>query len=430
MRQARLDRLDEACLNLGSPSEPWSVHLEVRVEGSLEPDRLREAIRQTMLTHPIARARIADWKSTDFHYWWLIPDEPGDAPLTIVDCPTAEDVANARADLQSHVPDLQNSTFEVVLAQSIGGDYLMLNLHHAAGDGMSSYRLMNSFIRNYAGQPDPVPDFDAVAARDVEKIIGSRKLRERLIRGKSLLGHLAQMTTPCARIAPSGEERPGYRFELLRIPRDESAAIMANRPEGATVNDLILGALTVAIRRWNDARSVAPRRIAITMPVNIRPKEWQYEVIGNFASYVTAHFSRTCQADLRTATQCAYQRTAIIKRNRAQGIMVDLLNVENYLPAGVKALLSSRPIVGDRAVDTAMLSNLGLLKNPDVLGGRAVNVTELWFSPPCTMPMGVGVGTVTIDGEMFLTVRYRHPQFDEASAAEFTALFHDVLQGR
>jgi hypothetical protein len=45
------------------------------------------------------------------------------------------------------------------------------------------------------------------------------------------------------------------------------------------------------------------------------------------------------------------------------------------------------------------------------------------------MPMGIGVGAVTVDGKMFITVRYRHPQFDAAAAEQFTDLLHAVLLG-
>ncbi|CAM3576299.1 condensation domain-containing protein [Smaragdicoccus niigatensis] len=431
MRQARLDFLDEACLNLGSDIEPWSVHFEVRVDGSLDAERVRDAVRQAMAIHPIARARIADWAATDTRYWWHIPDVPGEPTFSIAECASLEDVDKVRSALQSHVPDIRRrGTFEVVLAKSSGGDYLMLNLHHAAGDGMSSYRLMNSIIRNYAGQPDPVPDFDPVTARNVRKLVGARRLVERAVRLRSLLGHLSISSLDPARVAiERGHNEAGYGFHLLKIDRDESARIMSARPDGATVNDLLLAALAVTIRRWNDAHGKRRRRISITMPFNVRPPEWQYEVIGNFASYVTAHIKRGEQSALVAATKAALRRTTTIKTNRTQGVLVDLLAMGTLLPAGIKAgLIAKRPIVGDRAVDTAMLSNLGRLANPDVLGGNAVDVTELWFSPPCTMPMGIGVGAVTVDGEMFLTVRYRHPQFDAAAAQEFSDLFREVLR--
>jgi NRPS condensation-like uncharacterized protein len=307
----------------------------------------------------------------------------------------------------------------------------MLNLHHGAGDGMSSYRLMTSIIRNYAGQPDPVPAFDPVKARNVRALVGSRRLKERMIRARSLFGHLSISSLNPARVATErGHEESGYGFHVLKIGREESTRIMAARPEGATVNDLLLGALAVTIRRWNDARNKRTQRISITMPFNVRPPEWQYEVIGNFASYVTAHLKRGEQTDLMMATKAALRRTSTIKKNRTQGVLVDLLAMGTLLPAGIKAgLISKRPLVGDRAVDTAMLSNLGRLANPEVLGGNAVDVTELWFSPPCTMPMGIGVGAVTVDGEMFLTLRYRHPQFDAPAAQEFSELLREVLLG-
>ena len=432
MRRAPLDRLDEACLNLGSTSEPWTVHLEARVEGRLDADRLRAAIRSAMVTHPIARARIEPWKRTALRYWWLIPDEPGEPPLTVVTCPTSDDVEKARNALVSHAPDLVNSgVFEALLVHADGGDYLMLNLHHAAGDGAAALRFLVSIIRSYAGLPDPVPDFDPVTARNVRKLIGARSVKDRWVRSTALARHLAANTRRPARVATeNGRDVDGYGCRFIRISAQEYKTAFANWPPGVTINDLLLGALTLSIRRWNDAHGVAKaRRISTTMPVNVRPKEWQFEVFGNFASYVTVHIKKREQADLAAATKAAHTRTTRIKKFRAQGIIVDALKVRKFVPAGLKTVLNTKPIVGDRAVDTTWMTNLGKVNLDDSFGGDAGEVTELWLSPPGTMPMGACVGVITHGGDMFVALRYRNAQFDAEAADRFAELFRETLLG-
>ncbi len=422
MRKVRLDRLDETCLNVGSADEPWTIHLEVRIDGQFDDERLRAAIRQAMVTHPIARAHLKPVKPATFRYFWLIPDEPGDVPLTIV---SGEPVAAVRDRVVSQAPDLTVSTFTATAVHAGGGDYLLLVLHHAAGDGVAAYRLMTSILRNYSGEPDPVPDFDQVAVRNVRKLVGARGIKDRLQRTRLLGRHVIISARRPARVEPqNGTPTAGYGCHPIFFTAEETQKIVANRPDGVTVNDLLLGGLAMTVRRWNDEREVKPRRVTITMPMNVRPPEWQYEVFGNFASYVSIRVMKKEQTGLADAAIGAHARTSVLKAHRAQGIIVDIAKMSRILPDKLKRMLADRPFVGDRAVDTTWLTNLGRLDAP------GMKITELWFSPPGTVPMGATVGAVTVDGELSLTLRYRHPQFDAVAAAEFADLYRDILLGR
>jgi hypothetical protein len=54
-------------------------------------------------------------------------------------------------------------------------------------------------------------------------------------------------------------------------------------------------------------------------------------------------------------------------------------------------------------------------------------VREFWFSPPGRMPLGASLGAATLDDRLFVTLRYRHAQFDAEAAEEFLATFKDTL---
>ncbi|MGH4012162.1 MAG: hypothetical protein ACRDTH_29050 [Pseudonocardiaceae bacterium] len=47
----------EAIRLLDSPSEPWSIQLELRVSGWLDESRLRAALGEALAHHPMTRAR-------------------------------------------------------------------------------------------------------------------------------------------------------------------------------------------------------------------------------------------------------------------------------------------------------------------------------------------------------------------------------------
>jgi len=90
-----LNLLDELYLHLDRDTEPWSVHLEVGVEGRVEAGWLADAILAGARRHPLARARLSPTRAIDFGYRWEIADELGEAPLEVAGCDDAAAVAAA-----------------------------------------------------------------------------------------------------------------------------------------------------------------------------------------------------------------------------------------------------------------------------------------------------------------------------------------------
>src|SRR3954451_17945511 len=198
---AQLNILDELYLHLDREDEPWSVQLEVQAEGRIDADRLASATREAAARHPVARARLSDTRGTDIRYHWEIADELEDVPLEVVDCPDDGALECERRRVLAAAPDLTSAPpFTLTLVHSDSGDSLILNLHHAAGDGIGALRLMRSILRAYAGEEDPMPDVDPIEARDIGSIV-SGSLTDRLSRGRALVEHLARFATPQASIA-------------------------------------------------------------------------------------------------------------------------------------------------------------------------------------------------------------------------------------
>jgi NRPS condensation-like uncharacterized protein len=417
-----LNRLDELFLALDRGEEPWIVHFEVRVSGRLDADRIAEAIRAAALRHPLARARLADWRYSDCSYRWEIADELVDVPLEIAECADESALAAAREQLLSHSPSLDAAPpFTMLLAHGPAGDSLALNLHHAAGDGIGAARLMISILRAYAGTEDPVPPLDPLAVRDVHALAGATSVAERVARIRALTRHAARQWPPPARVAvDGGEDRPAYGVELLAFSREDTAAVCARRTDDTTVNDVLLAALAVTVRRWNADHGRTAGRVTMSMPVNLRPGEWRTDVVGNFASYVTV--SGSVADDLAGALEDIGRQTRTIKRDGLAGLVVDMLAGYSVLPIAAKRRLPDLiSLNSDTVVDTVSLSNLG------TLAPMGDEVEAVWFSPPAQMPLGAALGVVTHDDRLHLTLRYRHAQFDAPAARAFAQLYRDVL---
>ncbi|MDX6658147.1 MAG: hypothetical protein QOH62_2940 [Solirubrobacteraceae bacterium] len=425
-----LNLLDEHFLNLDDEREPWSIQLEVRVGGRLDPERLSAAIAAAIRRHPLARARLASWEPSDRAYRWEIADRRDEVPLTVAACPHETLLADARERLFGVSPALEDAPpFAVVLAQGPDGDSILLNLHHAAGDGVSAVRLMRSILRAYAGEEDPVPELDPLGVRDVLALAGARSLEERIVRGYALALNAVRQLTPTARVArEGGDGRPGYGFELLALSAEETREVRSKQGPDTTVNDVLLAALAVAISRWNASRSRWPGRIALTMPVNLRPAAWHDEVIGNFASYVTVSLGFCEHQELQRALEVTGERTRRIKQDGLAGLVIDLLVGPSRLPVRAKRRLKDLiPLTGNAVVDTASLSNLGVLDEWPWLGDDAGTVEAVWFSPPGRMPLGTAFGATTVGGRLHVTLRYAHAQFGQAGARAFADLYRSLL---
>jgi len=431
MENVPLNPLDELFLHLDHREEPWGIHFEVRIAGRFDADRLAAAVAAAAARHPIARARLASWRGSDLGYHWEIADVL-DTPVTIVDCADEAELAAVRERLYCVSPSLAVAPpFIVVLARSAAGDSLLLNLHHAAGDGLGAARLVLSILRAYVGAEDPLPALDPLEARDVDALTGAVSPAERRERRRAVWRQAADdwQAGPPARLARAGgADYPGYGFELIALSAEETEVVSSHRTAGTTINDVLLAGLAVAIERWNREHHRPTHRIALTMPVNLRPPEWRTEVLANLASYTTVSVGRGQRDDLATALEAAVKGTRTIKEHGLAGTVVDQLRRLRTLPVRVKQRLPALiPLTGNVVVDTASLSNLGVLDAFPWLGDDAGVVKAVWVSPPNRMPLGASFGAATLDGRLHLTLRYRRAQFDGAAATAFARLYRDVL---
>jgi NRPS condensation-like uncharacterized protein len=424
--------VDQWVFHLDQEPEPWSVHCEVRVPGRLDGDRIAAAALAATGRHPMARARMAGFRRRDRRYYWEITGAVDHLPLEILDCPDDAGLADARDRLESMHVNLDSSPpFALTLAHRPGGDTLILNLHHAAADGIGAYRLVTSIARAYAGHDDPVPGVDPLTVRDLRVHAGARSLRDTALRAGELRDRLSQGAA--ARIAAQGGlgGATGYRFQLLRLGREETEAVMAQRREPATVNDLLVAALAVAIRRFNSQHRLPTGRVRVKVPVNLRPDAWSEEVLANILSFVSVSVPEGEQTDLATAQLAVAARMRELKEPRLSGMMIDLLRLSGVAPVGVRHFLARtvRGPIAPKVADTVILSNLGKFPAPLDFGEGAGAATELWFSPPAQMPLGVAIGAASLHDELFLTLRYSPRQFDHRGAAAFAATWREVLLG-
>lgn len=433
MQRVPFNLLDDAFHNIERPHEPWSIHFELAFEGRFDPLRLAAGLRHALQQHPMARARMEPYRPGSVRFWWEVPDAPDHVPLTVVPAPSEEEVARTRESLVSRqVPASFSPGFLVYLVQAPSGDRLMVNLAHVLADGMSTFRILTSMLRHYAAEPDPLPPVDPLAVRDLKVLAGTRSLPELGRRLKLLLEHLAVSTRSPARLAPqhaaaAHAQARGYGCLPMTLDAEQTRRLMARRIKPATVNDLVLAGMLKAIADWNRAHGARQARVSSMMPMNLRPADWWFEVVGNYSSYVSISLPPDRQASLADAAACVCEQTQRLKEAGASGILIDVLEVPKFLPALLKARLRDiTPTLGRNLVDSTWVTNLGRLAALPRLAD-AGTVTEIAFSPPAPEPMGVTVGVASLGDCLSLTLRYRKSVMDAAAAQDFAVLLRHTL---
>jgi NRPS condensation-like uncharacterized protein len=404
--------LDEANYLLDSVAEPWSVHLEVRLGGTVDEDRLRHAVGMALARYPRARARATISSRWRARYEWEITSVPQVDPLEVVVCFDDEALQSARTDLQNMSVPLDTSPpLRIRLARHRDGDAVMLNLHHAAGDGIAALDLLRCIACAYAGRHNPVP---AVPPQDVEVPASTGRWAQ----FRAVVGELCQVGRRAVHLVPiGGNDRAGYGLYHLVLDAAQTAALSTHAAAGTTVNDLLLAGLHMALNSWHAEHGGAAGRLSVLMPVNLRPKSNWYAGFGNVTFMVPVATRLEDRSDPTAIVTTIQRRTRRIKDERTPAAMVSLLEVLHHLPLSTKRNIA-RLVTGERMMPTAILSNLGRL-DEGLHFGPGLRAREVWFSPPTRMPMGLAVGSVTAEGRLQLVFRYRRPLFGPAEVAAF-----------
>ena len=422
---------DEAIFHLETADEPWGIHFEMRFSGRLDWQRLYAGLTRAVELHPMTRACQVAFQPSDRNYYWKIRPSPGVVPLLVADCADDADLATLRNNmLDTLIPTTRPPLLMAALARCPDGDRLLFIFSHVAGDGIGSLRVLRSVAAAYAGRQDPVPRLDLAEVRDLPKQLAANTAGELIPRICELLAYGANaLSAPAARVAEDGaREKPGYGCCFLRLDAEETASLKPRRYGPSTVNDLLLAALHKTIDTWNGRRDAPCERIGVMMPLNMRPPERPYEGFGNISLFISVSTNERDREDAGRLMVRIREQTERFKQGGGAAF-IEVMAKSSLLPVGIKQTLPILlPLTKDRFVETSNLSNLGRLKEtlsfgPDA-GGEPV---ELWFSPPCKMPIGVSFGIVTLRGCLHVAMRYRHSIFSAAAAASFMDLYREIL---
>lgn len=412
------------------PDSALTMQFELRVSGSIDVSRLTGAVGAALEAHPMSRARLASPRFLLRSPRWEVVEANTDGVVTAVDCADESSMTRIRDDFYGRNPDLRASpAVRVLLARRRGGDSLLFGIHHALMDGIGAIRWVNSVARAYAGLPDPLPDIDPIAARDVFAVAGDRAATS--VSG----GRARRPTGPVSAVAGIGPpDALGSGIVHASLSPDECARLDPSRygPE-TTVNDLLLASLHLTIDRWNASKGRETRWISVIVPANVRPAAWGNEVA---VMLVIADRNYSSPEDRASPDSLVTAVTAQMVRMRSGPGFARILTrstfVRRLILDVVLPLIVYRPELVPRVVkgpiDTMVFANMGRIeKKISGFGPEAGHLTEFWASPPVSRYMRLGMDAVFLRGSLHLALRYSRTLFDEEGAGAFLASFRRTL---
>lgn len=376
----------------------WGVHVEARVAGRLDDTRMRKAF-DTLVGH-----RPADHE-----------------PLRVTECDDDDALDRLRDGLLAEpvMPSLW-PPLQAVLAHRPGGDVLLLNVNHAASDGFSALRVMESIAAAYADAGPPAPALDFLAVNDLPVRPASRPVSAIEAWYRIAVERIRDLLANPARLAPDHDaDRPGYGFHFVRLSVADTRRV-ANVHRQGTARNLLLAALHLAIGEWNLEHGTPGRRIGVLVPVDLRPEDWPHEVVGNFSVTARVSTSRRHRSGARAALRAITAQKTRNKRFRTGVALLAALERNGLLPLWAKqSLVVLQPLTRNKEVDTALLANVGWLAEAPSFGTEAGVATEMWCSLPARTPHSLCVGAVVVAGQLHLTFRYPYRLFDAGAARRF-----------
>ena len=254
---------DESVLHLESASEPCNSQMEIGDTQRIDPTELEAAVHAACMAHPIARSRLVLGAAHQRFDHWEIVDDLIPMSIPVVDCPDDATLARLRTDFYSPpFPAHEAPTFRVQVARRPHGDLVQIKAAHAAIDGIGLWRLGRSITDAYRGKPEPPSPLPLEEARDLKRQLRPKSFSERAARALEGGRKLKDAAIPPARVAPdTTDSRTGPGFAHRTIEAEQLAELNARRPKGTTFNDMLIGAVGIAVQEWNRQHNVDANKI-------------------------------------------------------------------------------------------------------------------------------------------------------------------------
>lgn len=347
----RLSALDTAFLDLETPRSPLHVGWTLRFDAAPPTlAALRRHLDGRLDRVPRFRRRLADLPGG---LAWV--DDAGFAvsrhvhQVSLPAPGTTGDLRDTAGALLSQPLDHDRPLWRIYLVEGLadGGFALVGQVHHALVDGVAAVEVATLLFDDgtvpapSTWRPVPAPSA-ATAARSAAqaRVAGGARALGGLARGarhpvagasavRTALGALVDVTAP-APITELDRSLTARRVVAFGgAPLD--GVREAGRRRGATVNDVLLAASTLALGRALTRRGERPRTLKALVPVSVRDAGAARD-LGNAISFTAVELPLG-EPDPTTVLRTVRDRTRAAKRNGAARPLDALARAGDLMPA-------------------------------------------------------------------------------------------------
>src|SRR5690348_7012022 len=416
-----MSSVDAAWLGMEDPTNLMMVTGLMELDGRIEPKRLKALLDKRLapferfhqrVVRPRTRGGLPHWQDDeafdiDNHVSHVsLPPPGGERALR-----------KLVSELMSTPLDMTKPLWQVHLIDGHDrGSVVLARIHHSIADGIALVRVMLSLTdrtpnpkpaRRRAGPPNGTGPLDWLP-----KLIGTG-----LTTGRQLLDNPSRLAD-AARLGASGALRLGrlvmlppdpetvFKGQLGRrkraawssqpLPLDDFKAI--GKAFGATVNDVLVGTATGALRRYLEKRGeeTSGLEIRASVPVNLRPLDEAHR-LGNAFGLVFLTLPIGI-ADPVKRLRAIKQEMDELKRSPEALVAFAVLNVMGMTPVEVERL--GLRFFGSKA--TAVLTNVPGPREPLYLAGQKLGQVMFWV--PQSGHLGLGISILSYAGGVMLGV--------------------------
>ncbi|MFN3216141.1 MAG: hypothetical protein ACE367_06565 [Acidimicrobiales bacterium] len=403
-----LEPLDRAILQSERRRWPMLMHLELLVDGAVDPELLTTRLAALCARTPrlAARLEVGSWSTPAT---WIPAARPTVRRWSV----KPDDLDRARSRWISVPIDLRRSAgLEVsVLDDDTGHTRVMMRAHHGVLDGQSLAWVARSLA-------------DGHPQRDDSPVAQPRSEAATATGGLGALRRVAFPGRPDRLVSergPAGDAQ-GYGITNATIDAADAASLDdAAARLGVRVNDVLVAGVHLACAAWNDRLGHESGVVRVTVPFSLRRDDTF--AIGNAASQVATVSTGAVRSDPDGLVRSVAEQIATARR-RAEPDPIPWVPALSRLPLTVGSLATrvGSALSGHAFLDTTRLSNLGRL--PPLEIDRAP-VVGAWFSPPTRLPQGAAIGVVRYGASIGMSVRWCAESWDGASASSLAALSID-----
>jgi len=401
-----MSSVDAAWWRMEHPANLMMVTGVMYFEEKISIEAVRRTVQQRLLRFDRFRQRVADRSGGALRPPQWLEDAPLDMDWhvrhEVLPEPGGREALQRRAgELMSTPLDYDRPLWQVHLLDNCGtGNAILIRIHHCIADGMALVAVLLSLTGESAAAslepPGPSPQIH-FPTRAGDGSGGNRWTRKLWMAAKTPLSaiNLAfKKPDPPTRFKGSlGHSK--LAAWSAPIPLEEIKRVKERL--GGTINDVLLAAMTGALRRClEDQGGVSERlRFRAAVPVNLRPLDSAHE-LGNRFGLVFL--------ELPVGSVDPRSRLRILKQN------MDALKTspEALVAFGILKLMGAAPFLqkfiqrlfGAKA--TAVMTNVPGPREPLYLGGKRVDHLMFWV--PRAGRLGLGVSILSYAGTVRLGI--------------------------